>query len=206
MVGIRGVSWRRDEILDLLILLSEQRVQDAIHQFHCSMETYKEIARGMAARGHQQSAIECWNKTKGLQSDHKQALLHNNTSSNNRTTCPYYNELHSILRGDPSVKPRSVADRYQLPPHAPICIGLEAPFPSAEGSEELYIVMLEPVEGGEEFTPEEEEVQVPDMDDTNIGSPTHAEPHTSIPDEGAEVSNSGERDPDDEKASHFFRL
>ncbi|KAL8219654.1 UNVERIFIED_CONTAM: hypothetical protein K2H54_030169 [Gekko kuhli] len=115
------------------------------------METYEQIARGMSVRGHRRSATECCNKTKAMRAEYKRVLLHNNTSGKQRITCPYYNELHNILKGDPSVKPRRVADSYQFPlkATASTVTGPEDPLTPAEGSEELFTIELEPITPGE---------------------------------------------------------
>ncbi|KAL8179074.1 UNVERIFIED_CONTAM: hypothetical protein K2H54_059237 [Gekko kuhli] len=116
------------------------------------METYEEIVRGMAARGHRHSATECHNKTKGLRADY-------------------------------NVKPHHEADSYQFPPIAtpPTIMALEVPSSPAEGSEELFTMVLELIEGGyciqrdgsgpSDSTPEEDVEQLPDTDATNLGSP-----------------------------------
>ncbi|KAL8194228.1 UNVERIFIED_CONTAM: hypothetical protein K2H54_005990 [Gekko kuhli] len=91
--------------------------------------------------------------------------------------------VHNILNGDPSAKPRSAADSYQFPPITtlPNVTAPEVPFPPAEGSQEMFTMVLEPTEGGvciqrdnsspSESTPEEDAVWLPDTEETNLGSP-----------------------------------
>ncbi|KAL8183318.1 UNVERIFIED_CONTAM: hypothetical protein K2H54_035905 [Gekko kuhli] len=169
------------------------------------METYEQISRGMSARGHRRSATECRNKTKAMRAEYKRVLLHNNTSGKQRITCPYYNELHNILKGDPSVKPRRVADSYQFPPKATASIvtAPEAPLTPAEGSEELFTIELEPIAplrdsgGPSDSTPEDYAEHLQDTDCTTLGTPQDYGPSTSTPDDGERLSNTAVGDKDD---------
>ncbi|KAL8190878.1 UNVERIFIED_CONTAM: hypothetical protein K2H54_065030 [Gekko kuhli] len=160
------------------------------------MDTYEEIARGMQARGHNRSWTECCNKTKGMRAEYKRVLLHNNTFGNDRITCPYFKELHSILKGDPSVKPRRAADSYQHPPVATAAAAMapEVPFTPAEGSEELFTMTLEPIETPSDSMPDEDAEQLPDTGETSLGNRNDDGPSTSTPDDGEDVPNSGETD------------
>ncbi|KAL8221332.1 UNVERIFIED_CONTAM: hypothetical protein K2H54_065975 [Gekko kuhli] len=136
------------------------------------MDTYEEIAGGMQARGHNRSWNECRNKTKEMRAEYKRVLLHNNTSRNDRITCPYFKELHSILKGDPSVKPRRAADSYQYPPVATAAAPMapEVPFTPAEGSEELFTMILEPIETPSDSMPDEDPEQLTDTVETSLSN------------------------------------
>ncbi|XP_054851048.1 uncharacterized protein LOC129340346 [Eublepharis macularius] len=89
----------------------------------------------MAVRGHNRSAQECRNKTKSMRLEYKRVVAHNGTSGNSPTTCAYYRELHSILRGDASVKPKRIARSLNIAvkelPSRPELI-------PSDGSEELF--------------------------------------------------------------------
>lgn len=106
--GVRGVSWRRDETLDLLALWGEQNVQEALRSCHRNIDSFEMISKEMAKRGHNRTAVECRTKAKALRLEYKRVVTLNSQTGSNRATCPYFEELHRILRGDASVKPKRV--------------------------------------------------------------------------------------------------
>ncbi|XP_077187107.1 uncharacterized protein LOC143834291 isoform X2 [Paroedura picta] len=106
--GVRGVSWRRDETLDLLALWGEQNVQEALRSCHRNIDSFEMISKEMAKRGHSRTAVECRTKAKALRLEYKRVVTLNSQTGSNRATCPYFEELHRILRGDASVKPKRV--------------------------------------------------------------------------------------------------
>lgn len=79
----------------------------ALRQSHHNLDLYDDVAKSMAAQGHKHSAEECRNKTKALRQTYKKTLAFNNKSGHSPTTCPYFDELNSILHGDPNVKKAS---------------------------------------------------------------------------------------------------
>ncbi|XP_061486648.1 myb/SANT-like DNA-binding domain-containing protein 7 [Rhineura floridana] len=76
---------------------------------HRNIDTFESIAQQMATRGHCRTAMECRNKTKVMRAEYRRVVAHNSKSGNSRTTCPYYEQLHNILRGDASMTPLQVA-------------------------------------------------------------------------------------------------
>lgn len=42
--------WRQDDPVDLLFLLGEAKVHEALHQSHCNMDTFMEVAKGTAVQ------------------------------------------------------------------------------------------------------------------------------------------------------------
>ncbi|XP_015263081.1 PREDICTED: zinc finger and SCAN domain-containing protein 29-like [Gekko japonicus] len=106
--GVRGVSWRREETLDLLALWGEQNVQEALRSCHRNIDSFEMISKEMAKRGHNRTAVECRTKAKALRLEYKRVVTLNSQTGSNRATCPYFEELHRILRGDASVKPKRV--------------------------------------------------------------------------------------------------
>nr|XP_056700089.1 myb/SANT-like DNA-binding domain-containing protein 7 [Euleptes europaea] len=138
--GVRGVSWRRDETLDLLSLWGEQNVQEALRSCHRNIDSFEMISKEMSKRGHNRSAVECRTKAKALRLEYKRVVTLNSQMGSNRATCPYFEELHRILRGDASVKPKRVprslnALRRPAEPQRP-------PPMLQEGSEQLLICEL----------------------------------------------------------------
>ncbi|XP_060110782.1 vomeronasal type-2 receptor 26-like [Heteronotia binoei] len=108
MAGVRGLSWRRKETLDLLALWGEQRIQKALRQSHRNIDIYEEDAAGMRSHGHNRTAQECRNKTKSLQLEYKKVVALNSKTGQDTKTCPFHEEIDNILHGDADVWPKRV--------------------------------------------------------------------------------------------------
>ncbi|XP_061476729.1 zinc finger protein with KRAB and SCAN domains 8-like [Rhineura floridana] len=115
--GARGPSWRSCEVLDLLDIWGESEVQGQLRSSHRNIDTFENIAKQMASRGHFRTAKECRNKTKVMRGEYRRVVAHNSKSGNSRTTCPYYEQLHRILRGDASVTPLRVSRSLHVRKH-----------------------------------------------------------------------------------------
>uniref|UniRef100_A0ABM5FIE9 Uncharacterized protein isoform X3 n=1 Tax=Pogona vitticeps TaxID=103695 RepID=A0ABM5FIE9_9SAUR len=63
----------------------------------------------MTTRGHHRTAVECRSKTKVMRLEYKRVIGHNSRAGSNKVTCPFYKQLHRILRGDASVRPKRVS-------------------------------------------------------------------------------------------------
>ncbi|XP_048347610.1 uncharacterized protein LOC125430003 [Sphaerodactylus townsendi] len=113
--GVRGVSWRERETLDLLSFWGEEKVQEALVVSHRNIEVFEMIAQQMMARGHKRSAVECRTKTKALRQEYKRVVAHNSRPGNSPATCPFYNELHHIFRSDVSMRSNHLAGSFHLP-------------------------------------------------------------------------------------------
>ncbi|XP_067319418.1 myb/SANT-like DNA-binding domain-containing protein 7 [Anolis sagrei] len=107
----RGVSWRHKETLDLLDIWGEQKIQDQLRASHRNIDFFEYIAQEMAVRGHCRTAVECRSKTKVMRLEYKRVISHNSRPGSNKVTCPFYKQLHRILRGDASVASKRVARR-----------------------------------------------------------------------------------------------
>ncbi|KAL8213431.1 UNVERIFIED_CONTAM: hypothetical protein K2H54_065104 [Gekko kuhli] len=57
-----GKSWTRAEVLDLLALWGDQKIQAALSEGTKNIEIFEEVAAGMAARGHNKTAHE-WSES-----------------------------------------------------------------------------------------------------------------------------------------------
>ena len=112
---VRGVAWQRAETIALLRLWGEEHVQEQLRSSHRNIETFELIARAMHKRGFNRSANECRTKTKSLRQQYKYALQEIGKSGNNPKTCPHFELLDSILRGDPSVKALRLSDSHEAP-------------------------------------------------------------------------------------------
>lgn len=121
------------EVVELFSLWGDARVQQALRASHRTFDCFERIAEDMAEHRFTRTAQECRTKTKAMRLHYKRCFTHNQRSGNNPQFCPFYNELHQILKGDASVALFRVADsiliRWKTPP---------PPFPMAPGSEELF--------------------------------------------------------------------
>lgn len=113
MVGVRGVLWKCDEILDLLAIWGEKTVHTAHKEKHKNREIFQNISKTMLELGHQRMEEECRTKTKGLHQAYMMVLTYNSKSGNSLTTCPYNDQLDCILKRDLSVKTRRLSQSLQ---------------------------------------------------------------------------------------------
>ncbi|KAL8186139.1 UNVERIFIED_CONTAM: hypothetical protein K2H54_064985 [Gekko kuhli] len=60
----------------------------------------------MAKRGHDRTAEECRKKTKAMRMKYRQVLDNNSRPGNRRVSCPYFRELHQILKGEGLLRTR----------------------------------------------------------------------------------------------------
>ncbi|XP_062984559.1 uncharacterized protein LOC134400197 [Elgaria multicarinata webbii] len=110
----RGPTWRHYEILDLLNIWGEQRIQEQLRTKHRNLNSFEYIAMEMGKKGHSRTAQECRSKTKSLRFEYRKVYNHNNRSGKKFATCPYYDELHSILREDATIRPKRVSSSIKL--------------------------------------------------------------------------------------------
>ncbi|XP_042308036.1 uncharacterized protein LOC121922536 isoform X2 [Sceloporus undulatus] len=96
--GVRGVSWTRQETLDLISIWGEERVQQQLKESHRNIDIFENIARQMRKRAHRRTAEECRTKSKSLRQKY-----HNARSGNGAAAMPYFEELHSIFQKDATV-------------------------------------------------------------------------------------------------------
>ncbi|XP_020645457.3 uncharacterized protein LOC110077083 isoform X2 [Pogona vitticeps] len=94
----RGNNWAYTEVIDLLDIWGEEKMQKLLQSSYRNMDTFQVIASEMAQRGHTRTAQECRTKTKTMRRDYKKAK--DSTSTGGRITCPFYEQLDRILAGD----------------------------------------------------------------------------------------------------------
>ncbi|XP_060100157.1 uncharacterized protein LOC132575411 isoform X2 [Heteronotia binoei] len=97
----RGNNWAYTEVIDLLDIWGEQKIQKLLQSSYRNMDTFQVIASEMAKRGHERTAQECRTKTKTMRRDYKKAK-DNSSYGNGRLMCPFYEQLDRILAGDSS--------------------------------------------------------------------------------------------------------
>uniref|UniRef100_A0ABM5FGF5 Myb/SANT-like DNA-binding domain-containing protein n=1 Tax=Pogona vitticeps TaxID=103695 RepID=A0ABM5FGF5_9SAUR len=92
----RGTNWSYGEVLDLLDIWGEQRIQQVLQSSHRNMDTFQVIANEMAKRGHERTAQECRTKTKTLRRDYKK-VKESHMAGRGQSACPFYDQLERIL-------------------------------------------------------------------------------------------------------------
>ncbi|XP_053146255.1 uncharacterized protein LOC128342651 [Hemicordylus capensis] len=131
----RGTNWSYAEVIDLLDIWGEQRIQQVLQSSHRNMDTFQVIANEMAKRGHERTAQECRTKTKTMRRDYKR-VKENNSAGKGRLTCPFYDQLERILESSmqPSGRVQSFAHQEESGgDDAPLCASEEgAPHEEAE--------------------------------------------------------------------------
>ncbi|XP_062985833.1 uncharacterized protein LOC134401055 isoform X2 [Elgaria multicarinata webbii] len=131
MMSRRGNNWAYTEVIDLLDIWGEQKIQKLLQSSYRNMDTFQVIASEMAKRGHERTAQECRTKTKTMRRDYKKAK-DNLSPGGGRMACPFYEQLDRILAGDSSFHlPR----RLQNVPVPEESSGdTNSPCPTAEGT------------------------------------------------------------------------
>ncbi|XP_042306637.1 uncharacterized protein LOC121921940 [Sceloporus undulatus] len=123
----RGTNWSHGEVIDLLDIWGEQRIQQVLLTSHRNMDTFQVIANEMAKRGHERTPQECRTKTKTLRRDYKK-VKENNMAGKEPMTCPFYDELDRIMESAlPPLPERMPNFMYQEEP------GGDNPLPYAPG-------------------------------------------------------------------------
>lgn len=96
--AVRGASWWPKEVLELLAHWGDARVQMVLK--HSNFECFEKIAEGMTQRGFPCTALECRTKTKAMRLQYNKSFTHNLRSSEKPKFCPYYAQVHQILKED----------------------------------------------------------------------------------------------------------
>ncbi|XP_042318414.1 uncharacterized protein LOC121928148 isoform X2 [Sceloporus undulatus] len=92
----RGNNWSYTEVIDLLDIWGEQKIQQLLQSSYRNMDTFQVIASEMAKRGHERTAQECRTKTKTMRRDYKKAK-DSFCSGGEYISCPFYEQLDRIF-------------------------------------------------------------------------------------------------------------
>uniref|UniRef100_A0A8D0B936 Myb/SANT-like DNA-binding domain-containing protein n=1 Tax=Salvator merianae TaxID=96440 RepID=A0A8D0B936_SALMN len=135
---MESISWQHEEIMDRLGIWGEQKVQDQLWKSCQNIDQFALVAAEMKARGHSRSVEECRRKTKNMHQEYRKVINHNAHSSSNRIRCPYYKELHSILRGDASVASKRVTSSMAVVRGVPPCAAAPSTAITSPSSPDLF--------------------------------------------------------------------
>lgn len=114
--GARGVTWKHDEVVDLVDIWGEARVQNELQKNYRNMDIFQKVADGMSDRGHSRTAVECRTKCKALKQAYKRVKSHNSQSESNPRRCPFFEELDRIFAADASLAPLGALDSLGFQP------------------------------------------------------------------------------------------
>lgn len=144
----RGNNWAYTEVIDLLDIWGEQKIQKLLQSSYRNMDTFQVIASEMAKRGHERTAQECRTKTKTMRRDYKKAK-DNISSMGGRVPCPFYEQLDRILAGDSSSRLPRRLQNISLPEES--SGDTSSPCPTAEGA--IPVVTEDYSESQGQFSP-----------------------------------------------------
>ncbi|XP_067412150.1 zinc finger and SCAN domain-containing protein 29-like [Emydura macquarii macquarii] len=101
----RAPAWNRPEVLDLIGQWGEESVLAQLRASKRNLDIYGKISQGMLEKGHTRDAQQCRVKIKELRQSYQKARDANSCSGSLPKTCRFYNEVHAILSGNPTMVP-----------------------------------------------------------------------------------------------------
>ncbi|XP_042313759.1 uncharacterized protein LOC121925552 isoform X2 [Sceloporus undulatus] len=117
--GGRGISWTRQETLDLISLWGEEKVQEQLRDCHRNINVFEKIAEKMQEKSHDRTAEECRTKSKALRKQYREVTDHISQNGGGTVTMPFFEQLHAILGGDATIHPKHVVWSATIP-HVPV--------------------------------------------------------------------------------------
>ncbi|XP_060630740.2 myb/SANT-like DNA-binding domain-containing protein 7 [Anolis sagrei] len=126
----RGNNWAYSEVIDLLDIWGEEKIQKLLLSSYRNMDTFQVIASEMAKRGHERTAQECRTKTKTMRRDYKKAK-DSFSSGGDYISCPFYDQLDRILAIESSFL---LHKKGQIPLPEESSGDTNSPCPTAEGA------------------------------------------------------------------------
>ncbi|XP_021168890.2 uncharacterized protein LOC110367413 isoform X2 [Fundulus heteroclitus] len=103
-------QWRESEVADLIHIWRDSSNQAKLEGSYRKRGIFENIFREMAERAYKHSWIQCQRKIKSLWAKYKEAKDINKRSGHGRVTCPFYEELDSVLGDKPRVQPPYLVD------------------------------------------------------------------------------------------------
>ncbi|KAL8178473.1 UNVERIFIED_CONTAM: hypothetical protein K2H54_048679 [Gekko kuhli] len=112
MAAVRGLTWQDKEMLELLAIWEDLKIQEKLSHNTRNIEIFRKIPKGLAAKGIIRTADQCHSKTKDLRMKFKEAMANNEKLGTSFQKCPYFNELSRILHGRVSVTGRRLSHSF----------------------------------------------------------------------------------------------
>ncbi|EMP34805.1 Zinc finger and SCAN domain-containing protein 29 [Chelonia mydas] len=109
-------AWSTQEVMDLMAVWGEDSVQAELRSSRRNADIYAKIVRGTGEKGYTRDTQQCHVKIKELwQAYQKRREANSHSGSAPQTLCCLYEELHTILSGDPTTTPKCSVDTSQEP-------------------------------------------------------------------------------------------
>ncbi|KAH0622178.1 hypothetical protein JD844_024261 [Phrynosoma platyrhinos] len=110
----RGITWTHTEILELISLWGEERIQRELNANHRNHNIYAKISGKLMEKEISRSVKEIRNKCKTLKSEYNKVNNHNKISGNAPATCPFFAEMDRFLHTDRSVFPKRITKSLHI--------------------------------------------------------------------------------------------
>ncbi|EMP40933.1 Zinc finger and SCAN domain-containing protein 29 [Chelonia mydas] len=101
----RAPAWSEKETLDLIAVWGEESVQAELRSSRRNADICAKIAQDMVDRGYIRDTQQCRVKIKELRQAYQKTKEANGRSRSEPRTCRFYDQLHGILRGEPTTTP-----------------------------------------------------------------------------------------------------
>ncbi|KAG6937989.1 zinc finger and SCAN domain containing 29, partial [Chelydra serpentina] len=98
----RAPAWTEREVLDLIAVWGDESMLAELCSKRRNDNIFAKISKGMMDRGDNRDAQQCRVKIKELRQAYQKTKEANSRSGSEPHTCPFYDELHAILGGDPT--------------------------------------------------------------------------------------------------------
>uniref|UniRef100_A0A8C3I3D3 Myb/SANT-like DNA-binding domain-containing protein n=1 Tax=Chrysemys picta bellii TaxID=8478 RepID=A0A8C3I3D3_CHRPI len=101
----RAPAWSERETLYLIAVWGEESMQAELRCSRRNADIYAKIAQGMMDRGYTRDTQQCCVKIKELRQAYQKTKEANVHSGLEPQTCRFYDQLHAILREEPTATP-----------------------------------------------------------------------------------------------------
>eukprot|EP00794_Sanderia_malayensis_P001953 gene1953-2222_t len=113
----RGSTWRREEVLTLINIWRDKKIQQQLDNGTRKKHVYEKIAQRLEKESrHVRSYIQIREKIKQLKQSCKKVKDNNNLSGRGRKTFEFYDQVDQIMGDTPITKPPCVLDTGEREP------------------------------------------------------------------------------------------
>ena len=106
----RGASWSESETKTLIAVWGDEKVQAEMGGRTRTKQVFEKIAQQMNDKGYNRDIDQCKTKIKNLKKTYTNVKDYNGKSGNDKMTCPFFNELDTVLGHRPASAPPLVLD------------------------------------------------------------------------------------------------
>ena len=106
----RGAAWGEKETSALIAIWGDVKIQAELDGKSRTKQVFERISVMMKERGYSRDGEQCKTKIKNLKKTYTNVKDHNNVTGNNKITCPFFDELDTVLGHRPASVPSLVLD------------------------------------------------------------------------------------------------